>query len=438
MLKSSLIKLCLLAGITLVSSACRDSSAVKRLFSGNVQDQQKVRRLTPLPDRPLSEQMKQAQKRAMGTVTELRGLDFKEKVAMTQLTGWEYGTRTREMAEILGGAELRSLSKLAAAGGILPEGSDLTTLAASFAAASAGAIYSPFDKQVLLVNKFKESSLLVHEFVHALQDQHFDIVKLLSLRPYNFDQTESSFATVEGDAMSIQRRMEDKQFHRRGIDEIARAEDERLSEYRARIGHLFPPLLTETFIFRYRDGVRFVEAVRRKRGQEGVNNLFKSPPISTEQVIHPEKYFSNEQPAPVRIAEISLSERGWQLSSSTPLGEIGIRGVLMAGMPYKEAIKAAEGWNGDRAYLFDRSNTLPLFIWKTVWDRDVDAMEFFRSYSTLLRMNTESDKGLRLPELIHTTTNEDGRFSLIRLQEKSVLILRGAESDVRNAYELSL
>src|SRR3712207_7685205 len=57
----------------------------------------------------------------------------------------------------------------------------------------------------------------------------------------------------------------------------------------------FPALLIETFSFRYRDGVRFVEEVKRKEGMRGVNELFSRPPLSSEQILHTEKYFQNER-----------------------------------------------------------------------------------------------------------------------------------------------
>src|SRR5205085_4072043 len=225
-----------------------------------------VRTWTPLPVRPLSPRLQRVRERAMQAASATRELTWAAEPGMTELTGWEYGTRTKETADALDGEELHRLSRLAAAGGMLPEGTDLATLAASFAAASAGATYSPLDKQILLLTdphgkETTNDSLLAHEFVHALQDQHFDLLSLLLARPYNFDREEALFAVIEGDAMDVQRRLElgDVWTHR-SLDDVARAEDERFNEYRREIGALFPPLLTETFIFRYRDGVRFVEA----------------------------------------------------------------------------------------------------------------------------------------------------------------------------------
>src|SRR5215212_7369718 len=144
------------------------------------------RTLPPLPARAMSARMKTLRERAMETASRTRGLEWRGEVGMTELSGWEYGTRTKEIADVLGTDDLKGLSRLAVAGGMLPEGTDLASLAVSFTAATAGATYSPLDKQVLLVTErggVRDSGLLTHEFVHALQDQHFDLLKLVLARP---------------------------------------------------------------------------------------------------------------------------------------------------------------------------------------------------------------------------------------------------------------
>ncbi|HKR01647.1 MAG TPA: hypothetical protein VJT09_13290, partial [Pyrinomonadaceae bacterium] len=83
-----------------------------------------ARTLPPLPARPLSPKLKEMRTRAMHTAAELRELQFKTEVGMSELSGWEYGTRASEMAQVLGGEELRALGRLAGAGGVLPEGTD--------------------------------------------------------------------------------------------------------------------------------------------------------------------------------------------------------------------------------------------------------------------------------------------------------------------------
>lgn len=398
-----------------------------------------TRTLPPLPARPLSPKLQELRARAMREASRLRELAFTGDVGMAELSGWEYGTRASEMAQVLGGDELRALGKLAAAGGVLPEGTDLASLAASFTALSAGATYSPLDKQVLIVDKFNDDSLLTHEFTHALQDQHFDLMKLLIMRPFNFDRTEAAFALIEGDAMNIQRRSEQGDaYTRRPLEEITRQETDRFSGYRKEVGEFFPPLLTETFIFRYRDGARFVEAVRRSRGERGIDELFQRPPISSEQILHPEKYQQGEAPVEVSLNENIFALAGWKSVTSTPMGEIGVRGLLMAGIPEKDATRAASGWGGDRAYLFEKSGSAPLFIWKTSWDKPSDAQEFYDAYNALRRRHsTQVSNSKEANDTSQVAWREGGRLTIVRRTGDTVIVIRGADLDVNAALELA-
>lgn len=405
------------------------------------------RELSPLPQRELSPALARARARAMRAASAARGLAFKSEPGMTELTGWEYGTRAGEMTALLGGDELRSLSRLAVAGGLLPEGTDLATLAASFTAASSAAIYSPLDRRVLLLEsgtktpRRADDSLLAHELTHALQDQHFDLLRLLTERPYNFDRAEAVFALVEGDAVAVQRRVE------RGAsasepspEEAARAEEARFAEYRQKFGALFPPLLTETFVFRYRDGLRFVETARRKGGGgRAADELFRRPPASSEQVLHPEKYFADERPREAGVEESNFAGAGWRPATSTPLGEIGVRGVLLKGLTRREAERAAAGWGGDRAYLFEREGgaASSLFVWRTVWDTAVDAQEFFRAYNLL-----ERGRGAPADEsggagATRAVWRSGSLLTVVRVEGDSVAVVRGREADVRAALELA-
>jgi len=400
------------------------------------------RTLPPLPARELTPRLKALRARAMETASRLRGLGWAGEVGMTELSGWEYGTRTREIADVIGTDDLKGLSRLAVAGGMLPEGTDLASLAVTFTAATAGATYSPLDKQVLLVSEGakrgggQDSGLLTHEFVHALQDQHFDLLRMLLVRPFDFDRAEALFALIEGDATSVERRaFYGDTWARLSLEDIARGEDERFAPYRRGIGALFPPLLTETFVFRYRDGLRFVEAMRRERPAVPIDDVFRRPPRSSEQVLHPEKYLEGEGPREVHLDAETFADEGWRLAASTPLGEIGVRGLLLAGVPSEEARRAAAGWGGDRSFVFEREGRAPLFVWRTVWDRAADAQEFFRAYNALQQRRgapagpEESEQQRGWLEGAHLT--------LVRLEGDAVTVVRGAETDAREGLRLA-
>jgi hypothetical protein len=321
---------------------------------------------------------------------------------------------------------------------MLPEGTDLASLAVSFTAATAGATYSPLDKQVLLVSErggFRNTGLLTHEFVHALQDQHFDLSRLLLARPFSFDREEAAFALVEGDAVSVERRAaQGEAWTRKTLEDVAREEDERYAPYRKGIGALFPPLLTETFIFRYRDGLRFVETLRRARPAVSLDEVFSRPPVSSEQILHPEKYLAGETPREVEADVEGFADEGWGLTATTPLGEIGVRGLLMAGVTTEEARRAAAGWGGDRSFVFEREGRAPLFVWKTVWDTPRDAQEFFRAYNATLQRRAaagapsgESEREWR----------EGGLVTRVRVEGDAVTVVRCAEPDAEAAFRLA-
>lgn len=397
------------------------------------------RTLPPLPGRPLSPRMKQLRARAMETASRLRGLEWSGEVGMTELSGWEYGTRTKEIADVIATDDLKGLSRLAVAGGMLPEGTDLASLAVTFTAATAGATYSPLDKQVLLVSEGpkggRDSGLLTHEFVHALQDQHFDLLKMMLVRPFDFDREEALFALVEGDAMSVERRAAGGDaWAKLPLEEIARAEDNRFAPYRKGIGALFPPLLTETFIFRYRDGLRFVEAMRRERPAVRIDDVFRRPPRSSEQVLHPEKYLADEAPRQISLDVEEFSDEGWRPVASTPLGEIGVRGLLLAGVPAEEAKRAAAGWGGDRSFVFEREGRAPLFVWRTAWDRPSDAQEFYRAYNALQQGRAAEAEQ---PSPQQRAWREGQLLTLVHIEGDTVTVIRGAEGDAREGLRLA-
>ncbi|MFL6255445.1 MAG: hypothetical protein ACJ74T_10505 [Pyrinomonadaceae bacterium] len=395
--------------------------------------------LPPLPLRPLSPRLKSLRERAAESASRVRGLEWRDEVGMTELSGWEYGTRTKEIADVLGTDDLKGLSRLAVAGGMLPEGTDLASLAVSFTAATAGATYSPLDKQVLLVTErggVRDSGLLTHEFVHALQDQHFDLLKLLLARPMSFDREEAAFALVEGDAVSVERRVtQGDLWTRKSIEDLTREEDERYSSYRRGLGAFFPALLTETFIFRYRDGLHFVETLRRARPAISIDEVFRRPPQSSEQVLHPEKYLSGEPPREVELDLESFADEGWRATATTPLGEIGVRGLLLAGVNTDEARRAAAGWGGDRSFVFEREGRTPLFVWRTVWDTPRDAQEFFHAYNQMLQRRAAP--GAAAQSESEREWREGAALTRVRLEGDAVTIVRGAEQDAAEALKLA-
>ena len=66
-----------------------------------------------------------------------------------------------------------------------------------------------------------------------------------------------------------------------------------------------PRALRETLLFPYQEGAAWTRALYRRGGWEQVSKAFNELPQSTEQILHPEKYFAHEAPMKVSLRDIA-------------------------------------------------------------------------------------------------------------------------------------
>jgi hypothetical protein len=118
-----------------------------------------------------------------------------------------------------------------------------------------------------------------------------------------------------------------------------------------------------------------------------VNDALTTPPVSTEQILHPEKFAAGEAPAEVPVPDL-LDQLGpeWQVAYEQTLGELGIQIIAAGGevpdgalpglpvdWPHQEA---AAGWGGDRLVMYESSDGHWRIEWTSEWDSAADALEF--------------------------------------------------------------
>ena len=115
-----------------------------------------------------------------------------------------------------------------------------------------------------------------------------------------------------------------------------------------------PRILRDTLMFPYTTGLNFVLAQKTTGGWKAVDSLYADPPASTEQLLHPEKYASHEQP--VAVPQMTgLTGRigaGWNETLEDTLGEfqleIWLEDASAKRVDSATATAAAAGWGGDR------------------------------------------------------------------------------------------
>ncbi|HYH57639.1 MAG TPA: hypothetical protein VD790_00265 [Thermoleophilaceae bacterium] len=300
-------------------------------------------------------------------VERIRGLEFERLPPVRNLSGEEareeaLAVLDEEYPPAQRAADERVLKLL----GLLPDDADLRELAGSIFSEEIAGYYDERTGEMTVVEgslSGDEAELtLAHELTHALEDQHFGLDSDESTLD---DELSAQVALFEGTATvamldyllpeGVRRRDALAQFDL--IDLLGADTD-------------LPPYLERSLVFPYSAGARFVDAI----GTWGPANraLRSRPPLSTEQVIHPEKYRAGEEPEPVRVESPGP---GWEEVSAGTIGEFDTVEILRASAGPLGAERAAAGWGGGAYALWARDDRRRLVVaWR--WDTPRDAAEF--------------------------------------------------------------
>jgi len=229
----------------------------------------------------------------------------------------------------------------------------------------------------------EEETIFAHEYTHALQDQHFDLGSYLQ----NVTSTDADLAAralVEGDATVVMafyaygNTMEAEWEYLAYQASFAEKPELELQGVSERAG--------EIVAFPYQEGAYFVVdlIITYDWTWTGVNEAFADPPRSTEQVLHPEKYYDYRD-LPQEVYLPPTPGDGWQLVIEDTLGEFVLSVHLDEFLddPTKAA-SAAAGWDGDRIGVWQNPEGHLLVLWQTVWDSSADAVEFVDAYRAVI------------------------------------------------------
>ncbi|HEX6275700.1 MAG TPA: hypothetical protein VFZ53_21815 [Polyangiaceae bacterium] len=219
--------------------------------------------------------------------------------------------------------------------------------------------YDPQAKEMVLLDDLgveAQEATLWHELVHALQDQNYDLQKLTKWKPERGDAVSAAQSFAEGDATSAMMDMMLLPRGQRALDvpealvTQSMAAIEALPEVRD-----VPSILKRSIVAPYTDGLAFTHALRREGEWARVDEAWKQPPETTEQLLHPEKYRAREAAESVPLPP-PLPGGPTTVRYRDVLGEQTIRLVLEDWLPLDTARKAASGWAGDRVAVFMDEN----------------------------------------------------------------------------------
>jgi hypothetical protein len=251
-------------------------------------------------------------------------------------------------------------------------------------------LYMPEDKTMYVAKGLADEELvttLAHELVHALQDQHFSIGARMKYSPDAGDALGALQSLAEGDATSamldalILAEFGEAKLAQKNATDLPDRDAEDLlkgsiesKKHSSKIAAA-PRFLAVSLLAPYAEGLRFVNALRRRGGWKAVDAAFEKAPTTTEQVLHIGKYFAHE-PA-IKVAEPTAAAlgSGWRKTFSDVFGESEGRIAFTEWMSVELAKPAAAGWGGDHVALFEGDGDHRAVAWHIVFDSPTEANE---------------------------------------------------------------
>jgi hypothetical protein len=321
-------------------------------------------------------------------VETIRNLRLKDKLSVTVLDReqMQYLVETK-LEEDMPPDHLRRSELLLKSVGALPRSVNLRRILVRLISEQAAGLYDPSTKKLYVAASFSLDKpiariILAHEICHALQDQHFNIRKLMKDVAHHDDQAMARLSIIEGDATALMANYAIQHLGNSSPLDFAEILTQEQGALRAT-----PYYLRKSLVFPYLAGQEFMLTATAHDVIGNKDGLFRRPPTSTEQIIHPAKYFERTD-EPTRIPEWNPDLDFLTTVSANSLGEFGILTILDL---WKEprAKDIAMGWDGDWLQVWTTSTSQPLELndrtlearglslsWASAWDSDQDAEEF--------------------------------------------------------------
>lgn len=319
-------------------------------------------------------------------VERLRGLPAKTDVEMAPLTEEKImELMERELAGQYTDEQFRGWEMSLKHLGMLPRKMKVREFFKALYVEQAAGLYDDETKSLYVSDKFDISKsfskmILAHEICHALQDQNFNLTSSPIKRIDNDDdRAMAALSVIEGDAtlLMVEYFGDNPSWNMLlELPGMLMMDQSTLNSA--------PNFMVQSLLFPYMQGMQFVQydvnpLWPRQRKNRLLNSLHESYPRSTEQIIHPWKYFGRSPDEPTEIDLSGLLEGDLLPESNryeSVAGEFGIKTMLMGKLKGDVIDTASGGWDGDRFVFGGDIDGDYALAWLSVWDTRQDAREF--------------------------------------------------------------
>jgi len=233
-----------------------------------------------------------------------------------------------------------------------------------------------------------QDAVLAHELAHALADQSFHLARYIRQGRKSDDGSTARLAVMEGQATWLM-----SEYMARRAGKSLRDSPEAVATIgndNGGAGGQYPvfesePLyLRKALVFPYAQGMLFQDAVLHRDGQDGFAEVFRRAPVSTQQILHPDKYFSRVEPADPQLPHPRLPP-GYRGLIEGSLGEFE-HAILVEQFAGKDTARdLAPGWRGCNFQLRENRKTRrAVLLYAVEWDSQENARRYFAVYRLAL------------------------------------------------------
>ena len=317
--------------------------------------------------------------------------------------------------------------------GFAPAEFDLRKTTIDLMAEQAAAFYDYRKKQMVLLEGSQAGMMqdmaLVHELAHALADQHFQLEKFIKKSGSSDDGSLARMAVMEGQATWLMSEFMAKKMGQSLLDSDAAVNMMASMASSGAGSSAFPVLqsvplyMRESLIFPYSQGLMFQHKVVSKLGKEGFKEVFRRAPQSTQEILHPEKYFEKLTPLAAKFPAIP-KEKEWKKLTEGSVGEFDHKILLKQYSPSMELL--AEQWRGAHYQLWeDRKDPKRVaLVYSSQWADARAAAEFFAAYKDILTKKWKKTVFSEEKPNLLTGSSEEGPFT-VRLEGTRISSVEG-------------
>lgn len=335
---------------------------------------------------------------------------------------------------------LQAKSKLFVKLGLITDLEDYSRQILESPTGESASFYSFDDKKMYVTEDVLREALpglpsinIMHELVHALQDQYYHIRNLEGMTLLeNEDKALAVQSVIDGDAALLMydtfvksvKSANPEAVEVKYLDLRSFVIEKMLPDsIRLKIENGEPTIFIEELLFSAVLGSKFLQYTVKTRGWKHVEKIYSDIPVSSEQIIHPEKYYIlRDDPKEINFPDLAgVLGKSWTRLSQGTLGEFGF---YLIGKKFLDELSAkviSEGWGGDHFELYEEMETKKtLFLAITKWDNLQQADEFFSFYKKIIARKYKQLTLLREGVKV----KEDSRFFQWNTEERNVYICR--------------